>query len=143
MKLRDFQVEVAEALVKSGKGKVRGRPSSIISPQPVPKKKRVEPLPGNDVRIDGFDMLMELMNFILNINGFMKRKLKLKLIGGGGDCRKGKCINNNNNYKWLRNGLQMLCVWVPNWVQNPRLLADLEKVSFHQFPLQERDLLRI
>ncbi|KAG1714974.1 Dynactin subunit 6 [Nymphon striatum] len=53
MKLRDFQVEVAEALVKSGNGKVRGRPSSIISPQPVPKKKRVEPLPGNDVWMDG------------------------------------------------------------------------------------------
>lgn len=58
MILRDFQAEVAEGLVKSGKGKVpsRGRPSIIVTPPPVPRKRAVA-LSGNNVRLDSFDHL--------------------------------------------------------------------------------------
>lgn len=54
MKLRTFQAQIAEGLLKAGQSKMRGRPSQ--SPCPVPRK-RPTPLPIDEVRFDGFDHL--------------------------------------------------------------------------------------
>ena len=56
MKLWDFQADVAHAFVKSGKGKMRGRPCPYTahSPSPVPRKRKTL-APAKDVRLDVFD----------------------------------------------------------------------------------------